>query len=59
MNLNQGLAPDTPCVSPHRRWIEYCTSSHPFYSTLRAVLTGFVPALLIQLWQVGVKAKTR
>ncbi|KAI8465074.1 MAG: hypothetical protein J3K34DRAFT_525694 [Monoraphidium minutum] len=32
-------------------WPAYCTSPHPFFNILRAVLTGFVPTLLIMLWQ--------
>ncbi|KAI8469089.1 MAG: hypothetical protein J3K34DRAFT_514584 [Monoraphidium minutum] len=38
-------------VSMLTRWREYCDSSSPVFSGLRAALTGFVPALLIQLWQ--------
>ncbi|KIY96999.1 ERD4-related membrane protein [Monoraphidium neglectum] len=33
------------------RWDDYCYSGMRFFTILRSVLTGFVPALLIQLWQ--------
>jgi hypothetical protein len=36
------------------RWDDYCYSGMRFFTILRSVLTGFVPALLIQLWQVRI-----
>lgn len=35
------------------RWGDYCEGAHPVFRVLKAVLTGFVPTLLIQLWQVS------
>ncbi|KIZ06854.1 hypothetical protein MNEG_1105, partial [Monoraphidium neglectum] len=43
---------DAICDEGYRlRWKDYCASSHPVHNVLRSMLTGFVPALLIQLWQ--------
>jgi hypothetical protein len=41
--------PDTLC----RRWDAYCRGGgKQIYAILKALLTGFVPVLLVQLWQV-------
>lgn len=42
-----------PCApSPLRRWEEYCRGDNPILEVAEGLLTGFVPALLIMLWQV-------
>ena len=35
------------------QWRDYCESRGEVFKIIKAVFTGFVPTLLIQLWQVG------